>query len=189
MPTFKKSKKEDPGNYRPLSLIWITGKAIEQLILETISRHTKDKKVIRNNQHGFNKVLFRTFKNDLDDGTEYTLSKFTDDAKLGGVADKPEGCAAIQMDLNRMEKWANRNLMKFNKEKCKVLHLGKNSHTHQGYTVKQDIIMTVLEPDIQTGTAPKFRKRPYPTTLIQLKEPLPLSALPLVIYFFKAMVF
>jgi len=51
-PVFKKGKKEYPENYRLVSLTLVTGWVIEQLILESISRHMKDT-VIRNNQHGF----------------------------------------------------------------------------------------------------------------------------------------
>ena len=35
------------------------------------------------------------------------------------------------MVLNRLEKWADGNLMKLNKEKCKVLHLRRNNPIHQ----------------------------------------------------------
>ncbi|GAB0179395.1 mitochondrial enolase superfamily member 1 [Grus japonensis] len=48
-------------------------------------------------------VLLYIFINDLDEVTECSLSKFTDDTKLGGVADIPEACTVIQQDLKLKE--------------------------------------------------------------------------------------
>ncbi|GAB0179691.1 mitochondrial enolase superfamily member 1 [Grus japonensis] len=72
-------------------------------------------------------MLFNIFISDLDDGIRGTLMKFANDTKLSGEADTLEGGATPQKDLDRLEEWANKNLMKFNKDKCKVLHLGKHN--------------------------------------------------------------
>ena len=69
---------------------------------------------------------------------ECILSKFADDTKLGEVADTPEGCAATQQDRNRLESWAE-NIMRFNRGKGRVLHLGRNNHMHH-YDLGTDLL-------------------------------------------------
>jgi len=51
----KKSWKEDPGNYRPVSLTSVLGKIMERFILSALARHGKDSQGIRPRQHGFMK--------------------------------------------------------------------------------------------------------------------------------------
>ncbi|KFO03653.1 RNA-directed DNA polymerase from mobile element jockey, partial [Balearica regulorum gibbericeps] len=42
VPVFKKGKKVDPGNYRPVSLTSVPGKIMEEIMLGLIEKHLKD---------------------------------------------------------------------------------------------------------------------------------------------------
>ena len=101
---------------------WLTSRAQRVVISDS---ETGWRPVTNSISHGsvLGPNLFNIFISDPDEGIVSTLSKFADDTKLRGMDDTPEGCAPVEQDLDRLERWAERNLMRF-ESKCRVLLLG-----------------------------------------------------------------
>ena len=59
--------------------------------------------------------------------------------KLEEVTDTPGGCAAIQRDVDSLESWVERNMMRVSKSKCMALHLGRNNSIHE-YRFEADLL-------------------------------------------------
>jgi len=72
-------------------------------------------------------LLFLIFINDIDTGIFNTILKFADDTKVYGKAVSSADTSRLQSDLSAVCKWADEWNMKFNVNKCKVMHIGANN--------------------------------------------------------------
>ncbi|XP_059698166.1 triadin isoform X3 [Haemorhous mexicanus] len=89
VPIFKKGDKEEPGNDGSVSLPPVSGKIMEQLLLETLQRHKENNEMIGNSQHGITEVK-SCLKNFL---------AFYD--RVTAVVDEGRATGIISLDLNK----------------------------------------------------------------------------------------
>ena len=52
-PIFKKGRKQDPGNYRPVSLTCVLCNVMEKLVRQSVVEHLEQNKLISDEKHGF----------------------------------------------------------------------------------------------------------------------------------------
>ena len=69
--------------------------------------------------------------NDLEDETTCTISKFADDTKLSNSVTNDQDIQNLQEDLNKLMEWSDTWTMKFNVDKCSVMHFGHNNPQHE----------------------------------------------------------
>ncbi|CAM5073177.1 unnamed protein product [Natator depressus] len=94
-------------------------------------------------------ILFNLFITDLGTKSGSVLIKFADDTKLGGTANLEKDQDIIQEDLDDLVNWSNSNRMKFNSEKCKVMHLGINNKNFSYKLRTHQLEVTEEEKDLE----------------------------------------
>ena len=72
-------------------------------------------------------IPFLIYVNDMDSGLEANISKFADDTKIFHEVSTASEHEKIQDDLQTLVQWSNTWQMKFNADKCKVLHFGSKN--------------------------------------------------------------
>ena len=82
-------------------------------------------------------VLFLIFINDLPDTLDVAVRIFADDTKIFTSVYDNDDQSNLQENLSKLETWAERWQMRFHPQKCKVMHIGKETEEFQ-YTMKTD---------------------------------------------------
>ena len=66
-------------------------------------------------------MLLSVLVNDLDDGTEFTVTRFVDNTEVAGQADVVEGRVSMQRDYNRLDNCSSKSCMRYYRE-TQALH-------------------------------------------------------------------
>ncbi len=93
-------------------------------------------------------VLFLVYINDLDMGLISKLSKFADDSKLCKTVCTDADREALQQDLDRLSEWSQKWQMKFNVDKCSVIHLGHKNKQFNYSLGENELKKSVKEKDL-----------------------------------------
>ncbi|CAM4368574.1 unnamed protein product [Caretta caretta] len=89
-------------------------------------------------------ILFNLFINVLEKGVNSEVAKFADDTKLLKIVKTKE----LQKDLTKLSDWATKWQMKFNVDKCKIMHFGKNNPKYTYNMMGANLATTNQEKDL-----------------------------------------
>ncbi|CAM4639967.1 unnamed protein product [Lepidochelys kempii] len=93
-------------------------------------------------------VLFNVFINNLEKGVNSEAAKFADDTKLLKIVKTQPDCKELQKDLSKLDDWATKWQMKFNVDKCKVMHIGKHNPNYTYTMMGSKLAVTTQERDL-----------------------------------------
>ena len=88
-------------------------------------------------------ILFIVYINDILDNIKSDGFLFADDTKILRSIRTKDDAVALQSDIDALEEWSNKWLLRFNPKKCHVLSLGKIENTM--YTMRYQVYGSEME--------------------------------------------
>ena len=93
-------------------------------------------------------LLFLIYINDLERDSNGIVSKFADDTKVGKIVNNEIEKQEMQENINLLCMWADKWQMKFNVDKCKVVHFGNHNERFTYSMHNQDLAPAEVEKDL-----------------------------------------
>ena len=94
-------------------------------------------------------ILFVCFINDMPDVVKSFVYMYADDSKIFSRVDFIYEAESLQKDLDCLQDWESKWQLRFNVDKCKVMHLGGSHNNHVKYYMKGNVLQeTVEEKDL-----------------------------------------
>lgn len=92
------------------------------------------------------------------DQVKSNIKMFADDTKLYSTVNKVEDAAKIQCDLDNLQKWSEKWLLRFNADKCKSMHIG-SGNPHCNYHMGETTLGTTdIEKDLGVFISNDFKQ-------------------------------
>ena len=95
-------------------------------------------------------TLFIYFINDLPNmSTNSHMKIFADDTKVYNEIRNIDDVKCLQNSIDEMFEWTQKWLLKFNKDKCKIIHIGKNNKKHDYFIGTGEHRIRLEESDLE----------------------------------------
>ncbi len=94
-------------------------------------------------------ILFICYINDMPDTISSFLYMYADDTKMFRRVDIEGETERLQQDLDKLGEWSERWQLRFNVEKCKIMHIGGSRNGAAGYKMSgMELKETLEEKDL-----------------------------------------
>ena len=106
----------------------------------------------------------------MPDGINCSLKIFADDTKVYSKIESNQDVCLLQESINKLTNWTDDWLLKFNNQKCCIMHIGKNNKKYTYYMRDGNITSclheTVSEKDLGVVIDPLLKFDEHITTIV-----------------------